>query len=174
MKTRLLNRRSTSGIGVALAALLLTGPSLGQGTRGGGPEGAVTVEVSSTAFTRSASAPCSSGICSPPNFGTVPANHRYEITFVSCYAGLNTSTGSPLYWYLAAYRTGETVGEIHLGPQMLGINGSGRTINAAEQGLLIVPAGISLGVALDTTAGSVTHQRCTISGYDVKLRKAVE
>jgi hypothetical protein len=130
-------------------------------------------EVARQAFSKFKSAICvGSGSCSV-DFGLVPANRRYEIRMVSCYLTIGNVNGKVLYWYLHANKGTQVLGRIHLRPQLLGTVPPSVTYNATEYGLLVVPQGGSMIVAMtrdSSTAGEVPGMDCTISGDNVVLR----
>jgi len=140
-----------------------------------GPSVAAT-EISRTPITIFGTGACpTEGNCGV-DFGTVPGHdrRRYEITHVSCYLSISNPNAKILYWFLHASIGGAAIGRIHLRPHLLGtIPNSTVTYNANEDGLLVVPGGGILTVAMTrdaSSAGGIPNIDCTISGYDVRLQ----
>lgn len=130
-------------------------------------------EISRKSFTKFGTGACPlSGGCNV-DFGTVPANHIYEVTSVSCYLSIENVNGRVLYWYLYALKSGASVlGRIHLRPTSLGTTSTAHTYSATETTMLRVPSGASIGVSMTrdgSTAGGVPNIDCTIGGADVRV-----
>jgi hypothetical protein len=135
--------------------------------------GVHAAEVARQAFSKFRSANCIGSASCFVDFGLVPAKHRYEIRMVSCYVSINNVNGKVLYWYLHAKKDTQIVGRIHLRPQLLGTVTPTVTYNATEYGLVVVPQGGSMTVAMTrdgSTAGEIQGMDCTIGGDNVRFQ----